>query len=280
MAERIDTRSGRLHGRVAIVTGAGRGIGRGIARALAAEGASVLVAEIDDDAGQQVADEIRVGLGADAAAVRTDVTDKADVQAMVQHAVATWGTVDILVNNAFAWAGSSFCRVEDKSDDTMANALSSAYYGPFWAMQAAYPVMKAQHWGRVVNVCSLSGVQPFVGLVDYNAAKEALRTLTRTAAREWAPYGVVANALCPGAKTTGQIRQFAEDPELEVAVSNRFPMRRLGDPEVDIGPVAVFLASEDARYLTGNTLYVDGGGHIGGVQWDGLPDEPDTYLGT
>jgi NAD(P)-dependent dehydrogenase (short-subunit alcohol dehydrogenase family) len=273
-------RPGRLDGRVAIVTGAGRGIGRGIARAFAAEGATVLVAEIDAEAGALVADELRAELGADARSVRTDVHQKSDVVAMVQHAVDTWGTVDILVNNAFAWSGSSFCRVEDKDDDTLANALSSAYYGPFWAMQAAYPVMKAQRWGRVINVCSLAGVLPFVGLVDYNAAKEALRTLTRTAAREWAPYGVVANVVCPGAKTTGQIRQFAEHPELEREVAGRFPMRRLGDPETDIGPVAVFLASDDARYLTGNTLHVDGGGHIGGVAWDGLPDEPETYLGT
>jgi NAD(P)-dependent dehydrogenase (short-subunit alcohol dehydrogenase family) len=271
---------GRLDGRVAVVTGSGRGIGRGIARAFAAEGAKVLVAEIDEGTGQEVAEELRGELGAEALAVRTDVHVKDDVIAMVGAAVDAWGTVDILVNNAFAWSGSSFCRVEDKRDETLANALSSAYYGPFWAMQAAYPVMKAQRWGRVVNVCSLSGVQPFVGLVDYNAAKEALRTLTRTAAREWAPFGVVANVICPGAKTTGQIRQFAEHPELEAEVAGRFPMRRLGEPEADIGPVAVFLASEDARYLTGNTLYVDGGGHIGGVTWDGLPDEPDTYLGT
>jgi NAD(P)-dependent dehydrogenase (short-subunit alcohol dehydrogenase family) len=280
MVEEHGGRSGRLGGRVAIVTGAGRGIGRGIARAFAAEGATVLVAEIDEDSGHEVAEELRAELGADALALRTDVHDKADVVAMVRTAVDTWGTVDILVNNAFAWSGSSFCRVEDKRDDTLANALSSAYYGPFWAMQAAYPVMKAQRWGRVVNVCSLAGVQPFVGLVDYNAAKEALRTLTRTAAREWAPFGVVANVICPGAKTTGQIRQFDEHPELEAQVASRFPMRRLGEPEADIGPVAVFLASEDVRYLTGNTLHVDGGGHIGGVQWDGLPDEPDGYLGT
>jgi len=113
-----------------------------------------------------------------------------------------------------------------------------------------------------------------IGTLEYNAAKEALRTLTRTAAREWAQYGIVANAICPGAKSASSRRVFAEHPELEAMADAMNPMGRLGDPEADIAPVALFLATDDARYLTGNTLFVDGGSHINGAPWaPELPDE-------
>jgi NAD(P)-dependent dehydrogenase (short-subunit alcohol dehydrogenase family) len=134
-------------------------------------------------------------------------------------------------------------------------------------MQAAHPLMKAQHWGRIINMCSLAGVNAFMGSVEYNSAKEALRTLTRTEAREWAPCGFVANVICPGAKGASLRRLFEGHPEMESAVAGSNPMGRVGGPETDIGPVAVFLASDDARYLTGDTLFVDGGGHINGVHW-------------
>ena len=257
---------GRLDQRVAIVTGAGDGIGRGVARRFAAEGANVLVADIDEAAARRVAQELIVDLDADAFALRTDVANKADNTAMVHAAQDRWGTVHILVNNA--WGGESLCRVEDKPDAQLAHGLNVAFYGPFWAMQAAYPLMKAQRWGRIINMCSLAGVNAFMGTVEYNSAKEALRTLTRTAAREWAPFGIVANAICPGARSASLRRLFEEHPEMEGAVAGTNPMRRVGDPETDIGPVAAFLASDDARYVTGNTLFVDGGGHINGVQWE------------
>ncbi len=114
-----------------------------------------------------------------------------------------------------------------------------------------------------------------MGTAEYNSAKEALRALTRTAAREWAPYGIVANVICPGAKTAASRAVFQQHPELEAAADAANPMGRLGDPERDIAPVALFLASEDARYLTGNTLFVDGGSHINGAAWaPELPDHP------
>jgi NAD(P)-dependent dehydrogenase (short-subunit alcohol dehydrogenase family) len=127
--------------------------------------------------------------------------------------------------------------------------------------------MKAQRWGRVINMCSAAGVTAMLGTLEYNAAKEALRTLTRTAAREWAIHGIVANAICPGAKGSGMVRRYAEDPALEGQLDAANPTGRIGDPETDIGPVAVFLASEDTCYFTGNTLFVDGGNHINGSSW-------------
>jgi NAD(P)-dependent dehydrogenase (short-subunit alcohol dehydrogenase family) len=258
---------------VAVITGAGDGIGRGIARAYAREGARVLVAELQPDVGAAVASELTNEFGAEAYALTTDVADETAVRSMVANAVDRWGTVDILVNNA--WGGGSLGRLEYKTNAHMAHGFQVGFYGPLWAMQAALPSMRAQRRGNIINLCSLNGVNAHIGTAEYNCAKEALRTLTRTAAREWAPYGIVANAICPGAKTAASRAVFAANPELETMADSMNPMGRLGDPEEDIAPVAVFLASDDARYLTGNTLFVDGGAHINGVPWaPELPDHP------
>jgi NAD(P)-dependent dehydrogenase (short-subunit alcohol dehydrogenase family) len=264
--------SGRLEGRVAIVTGAGDGIGAAIARRYAAEGARVLVAEINESAGGALADALRAA-GADAKAVRVDVAVKDDVQAMVHTALDAWGTVDILVNNA--WGGGQLSRVEQKTDDLFGHGFAVGFYGPLWAMQAAFPVMKSHRYGRIVNLCSLNGVNAHMGSAEYNCAKEALRTLTRTAAREWAAYGIVVNAICPAAKSAAFRAVMAANPELVAAADASNPMGRIGDPDDDIAPVALFLASDDVRYLTGNTLFADGGGHINGVAWaPELPESP------
>jgi NAD(P)-dependent dehydrogenase (short-subunit alcohol dehydrogenase family) len=262
---------GRLDGRVAVVTGAGDGIGRGVARRFAAEGAKVLVAELDERAGDAVATELRDEFGADVCSLRTDVRDRDDVLAMIDRALGEWGTVDVLVNNA--WGGGALGRVEHKTDAQMAHGFGVGFYGPLWAMQAVFPVMRAQGRGNIVNLCSLNGVNAHIGTLEYNCAKEALRTLTRTAAREWAPHGIVVNAVCPGAKTAAFRALAATNPELVALADSANPMGRLGDPEADIAPVIVFLAGDDARYLTGNTLFVDGGSHINGVAW--APELPD-----
>ncbi len=263
---------GRLEGQRAIITGAGDGIGHGIARRYAAEGASVLVAELHAAAGDAVAEELRDEFGVDARSLCTDVSVKADVDAMVQYALDTWGTVDILVNNA--WGGGALGRVEYKTDAQLAHGFGVGFYGPLWAMQSVFPTMHDAHRGFIVNLCSLNGVNAHIGTLEYNCAKEALRTLTRTAAREWAPYGIVVNAICPGAKTAAFRALAATNPDLVALADSANPMGRLGDPETDIAPVALFLATDDARYLTGNTLFVDGGSHINGVTW--APDLPDA----
>lgn len=251
--------SGALEGKVALVTGAGAGIGAGVARRFADEGARVVVAEYDETSGRAVAAETS-GMF-----VATDVSDRAQVEAAVAATVAEFGGLDVLVNNA--WGGGGIGRVEHKTDDDVASAVAVGYYGPFWAMRAAYPHMKARGWGRVINMCSLNGVNAHMGSLEYNAAKEALRALTRTAAREWAPSGVTVNALCPAAKSQAFFRALGDYPELEALADAANPMGRMGDPYDDIAPIAVFLASEGSRYLTGNTLFADGGGHINGVAW-------------
>jgi NAD(P)-dependent dehydrogenase (short-subunit alcohol dehydrogenase family) len=134
-------------------------------------------------------------------------------------------------------------------------------------MQAVFPGMQERRWGRVINMCSLNGVNAHPYSVDYNMAKEALRTLTRSAAREWAAFGICCNALCPGAATEAYQKFAASQPENAADMLRLNPMGHMGDPEQDIGGAALFLASEDCRYVTGNTLFVDGGSHINGVPW-------------
>jgi NAD(P)-dependent dehydrogenase (short-subunit alcohol dehydrogenase family) len=262
-----------LQDRVAVVTGAGEGIGAAIARRFSVEGARVVVAEIDETLGRAAADALAAESGNDARFVRTDVGRKADNEAMVAAAVDAWGRLDILVNNA--WGGGKISRAELKTDVLIDDGLAVGFRGPLWAMQAAFPVMCAQGYGRVINICSLNGVNAHMGTLEYNTAKEALRAATRTAAREWAATGIVCNVICPAAKSASFHRVMSEHPELIAAADAANPMGRIGDPYDDISPVALFLASDDCRYLTGDTLFVDGGSHINGSAWaPELPDEP------
>jgi NAD(P)-dependent dehydrogenase (short-subunit alcohol dehydrogenase family) len=196
---------------------------------------------------------------------------KEDVLAMVERAVAVFGSADVLVNNA--WGGGSLERLEKKSDALMEHGFRVGLMSAFWAMQAAFPHMRERRWGRIVNVCSLNGVNAHMYTAEYNAAKEALRALTRTAAREWARHGICANAICPAAHSV-QYEAFRQaNPALAARLLEQNPMGRMGDPEEDIAPAVAFLASEDARYVTGNTVHVDGGGHINGVAF--APELPE-----
>jgi NAD(P)-dependent dehydrogenase (short-subunit alcohol dehydrogenase family) len=251
--------TGALDGKVALVTGAGAGIGEAIARRFAEEGARVVVAERDPRSGQDAA-EATGGLF-----VQVDVAVREQVEDAVAQAVSTYGSIDVVVNNA--WGGGSMSRVENKTDQQLSDGIAVAYYGPFWAMRAALPHMRSRGWGRVINVCSLNGVNAHMGTLEYNAAKEALRALTRTAAREWAAFGITVNAICPAAKSAAFLRALGGNPDVAAFADSMNPMGRIGDPYLDIAPVALFLAGEDCRYLTGNTLFVDGGSHINGVAW-------------
>ena len=253
--------AGQLEDRVAVITGAGEGIGRGIASAFVKEGAKVVIAEINAELGNAAVSE----LGENAIFVETDVSVKEDNERMIAAAVDQWGTLDILVNNA--WGGGVISRVESKSPELMEHGLNVGFLGPLWAMVAAHPIMKEQSYGRIVNLCSLNGVNAHMGTVEYNSAKEALRSATRTAAREWASLGITANIICPAAKSASFFRVMSQFPELIAAADAANPMGRMGDCEEDIGPVAVFLASEGSSYVTGNTIFADGGSHINGSSW-------------
>ena len=250
-----------LKDKVALVTGAGQGVGEGIARALHARGAQVVIAEFDPVSGQETAQSLE-----NAVFMQTDVREREQVEHAVQQTIADFQGIDILVNNAYP-TGTPPARLENREDADFERALTGGFMGPWWAMKAAFDAMKAQQWGRVINVCSLNGVNAHPYTAEYNSAKEALRSLSRTAAREWAQHGICVNVICPAARTPAYDRFEAYSPDNAALMLKQNPMGRMGDPEADIGGVAAFLASEDARYLTGNTLYADGGGHINGVNW-------------
>lgn len=261
----------RLKGRAAIVTGAGAGIGMGIARRFAREGAAVLVAEYNEENGRRVAAELHDEFGVEAEFHAVDVGVKEQVDAMVEAAAERFGSVDILVNNA---GGSGFMgRFEHHTDAIMKKSFDVNFYAGYWAMQAAFPLMRARGWGRVINICSLNAVNAHPFTMNFNAAKEALRGLTRTAAREWARHGICANVICPAAASDAYKHFASNYPELAAELLEQNPMGRMGDCEHDIGAVAAFLASDDSRYVTGMTMFVDGGSHINGVHW--YPDLPE-----
>jgi NAD(P)-dependent dehydrogenase (short-subunit alcohol dehydrogenase family) len=255
----------RLDGKAAIVTGAGQGIGRGVARVFAREGAAVTIAEINRETGSVVARELEDELGASALFVPTDVLEHADVQRMVDATLEAYERVDVLVNNAYVAA--PFARLEEKPGDDLLLAYRGGPLHTLWAMQAVFPHMVAQGGGRIINFVSLNGINAHMYSADYNAAKEAIRALTRTAAREWARHNILVNAIAPAAATPAYVAFTEAAPENAAAMLEQNPMGRMGDPERDIGGVALFLASGDSAYVTGNTLFADGGSHINGVQW-------------
>jgi len=248
----------KLAGRVALVTGAGRGIGRGIALAFADEGAAVCVAELDADSAAETAREA-AKRGARALATRCDVSRRDDVAATVDRAVRELGGIDVLVNNATgARRESAYKPLLEHDDEDWQEKLAVDLMGSFYFMKACFPHLK-QRRGSIINLCSMAGTERGLGFASYAATKEALRTLTGVAAREWGSEGIRANALCPSALTPG-LKNFLDDnPDAVADALAKIPLGRMGDPETDIGRAAVFLASDDAAYMTGQTLWVDGG---------------------
>lgn len=252
--------------KVAVITGAAEGLGKAFARRFAENGYHVVIADINDEAGKAVADS----LSGNASYQHCDVTEKNAVVSVINNTLEQFGSLQVIINNAVP--PSSMQPLEDKTDEAFQRQLDGGFFAARWAMNAAFEAMKAAGFGRIINLCSLNGVNAHPQTADYNVAKEALRALTRTAAREWAPYGITVNALCPGAVTAAfnAMTEFA--PEMAQRVNKQVPMGYMGDPYDDISGVALFLASEEARYMTGNTLYVDGGGHINGINWASLFD--------
>jgi 2-hydroxycyclohexanecarboxyl-CoA dehydrogenase len=247
-----------VDGRAVIVTGAGQGIGRGMALHLAKNGATVAVADWKEHRVERTVAELQE-LGAEAMGVTTDIGDHDSVTAMVSSVIEQFGRIDGLINNAHTFTAKA--ALVDVTDDDI-DVNQSTVKGTLWAMQAVHPYMRDAGWGRIVNFASAAGITGMAEYGAYNASKEAIRALTRTAAREWGRYGIVVNAIAPGAASRrGQ--QAAERGEAEYREYLRdHPMGRQGDPEDDIGPVALFLCSDACRFVTGQTFMVDGGAFL------------------
>lgn len=245
----------RLQGKVAVITGAARGIGLALARRFANEGARVVLSDVLEEEGERAAEDIQ-GEGGEAIFVPCDVGDKAQVEALIERAVAAYGRLDCAVANAAIVVAKDFLELEEGDFDKV---IRVNLKGAFLFGQAAARQMVAQgEGGSIINMSSINAVVAIPQIAPYVAAKGGLNQLTKVEALALADKGIRANAIGPGSIATEMVRQVNNDPEKWRALMSRTPMGRLGEPD-EIAKVAVFLASDDSSYVTGQCIYADGG---------------------
>ncbi len=250
-----------LSGRVALVTGASRGLGQYFGRALARAGADLVVTARRAADLEPFAAEIR-GMGRRVAMVALDVRDQASIRAMAPQAARAFGRLDILVNNAG-------CNVRKRALDVTWDdwnlVLETNLRGTFFVSQAIAPTMIEARYGRIINIGSETCVAGYAGLGPYGASRGGVRQLTMSLAHDWGEFGVTVNCLAPGWFKTAQNRVMYEDTGWVEYLNERIPLGRPGAPN-DLDGAVVFLASEESRYITGQTLLVDGGISVGAVR--------------
>ena len=248
--------AGRLEGKVALVTGASSGIGRGSALAFAAEGAKVLVADVNAKGGAETVELIEKA-GGEALFIETDVTDAAACEAMVQKAVDTWGRLDCAHNNA--GIAEPLARTADLSEELWDRIIAINLKGAWLCMKHEIPAMLANGGGTIVNTSSVVGLVGVRQQPAYVASKHALIGLTKTAALEYARKGIRVNAICPGPIRTAALEWYmTQSPGIEKKLTSENPSGRLGTIE-EIAEAAVWLASDASGYVTGHALVADGG---------------------
>jgi NAD(P)-dependent dehydrogenase (short-subunit alcohol dehydrogenase family) len=245
----------RLDGKVALVTGGARGLGRVMSEALAGAGAAVALTARDPGHAASVAGAIAGATGQKAVGLRADVTRSDDVRTLVDAVLAAFGRLDILINNAGVNIRGP---VEQLAESDWDQVIDTNLKGPWLCCRAVAEPMKRQKWGRVINVSSMLGEISMPGRTPYCSSKGGLTMLTKTLALEWAAHGINVNALCPGPFATEINTPLLNDPNVKAAVEAKIPLGRWGDP-AELGPAAVFLASDAASFITGATLFIDGG---------------------
>lgn len=243
----------KLKDRVALITGGASWIGRGIALAMAKEGAKVVIVDLNDEAGEKTLAELKEF--SDALYIHKDISVRENLSELVQEVVEHFGELNILVNNAHVSRQKPFMET---TPEDVALSFNTGYFATFYLMQEAYEELKKSN-GKVINFASGAGINGQPTQAAYASAKEAIRGLTRVVANEWGPDGINVNIISPLALTSGIEIWSKHDPEQYNKMVNGIPLRYVGDPEQDIGRVAVFLASEDSKYITGQTIMVDGG---------------------
>jgi meso-butanediol dehydrogenase/(S,S)-butanediol dehydrogenase/diacetyl reductase len=246
--------NGRFAGKIAVITGAASGIGAATARRFAREGAALVLADINKSAGSNLVDELSRA-GAAAQFVPTDVSKMAEVEALMDAAFARYGALHILFNNAGIGA---YGKTGILDVNSWHQVISVDLDGVFYGCRAAIPRMKAAGGGVIVNTASISGLFADYGLSAYNAAKAGVINLTRAAAIDHARDGIRVNAVCPGPVETPALRPVLMMPTAIDEYAKLVPMGRIAKPE-EIAAVVAFLASDDASYVTGTTIIVDGG---------------------
>lgn len=246
---------GKLNGKVIIVTGGGKGIGKGLTTALVKEGASVVITGRTQSALEQTAAELN-GQGYDVFPVVCDGGNREQVKNVVNKTIEKYGKINGLVNNAHV---STQTPLEQLTDDEMALSLNAGIWAVFYYMQECFPYLKETGNGKIVNFGSAAAIKGQPLQATYAAAKEGVRGMSRVAANEWGPHGICINIVCPFAETPGMLDWKERHPEAFEKSMQSVPLRRLGKSEQDVGGLVVYLCSDDADYITGNTIHVDGG---------------------
>jgi NAD(P)-dependent dehydrogenase (short-subunit alcohol dehydrogenase family) len=250
-----------LQGRVALITGAGGGVGEGIARAMAAAGADVVIAARRVETGEPAAEAIRAR-GHSAVCLQCDVAERRDVDRVVADTVERFGGLDVVVHNALSPVG-PVADVRDVTEETWTGQMLTAVRASFSCAQAAFPHLRTRPGSSYILLTSPAGIEGSGDRAVYGAVKAAQRGFAKSLAREWGPHGVRVNLIGPVAMTPAMEKAYVANPALEQRLIGRTPLRRVGDSEADIGAVAVFLASDMARFVTGQTIIADGGGFLG-----------------
>ena len=245
----------RLDGRVALVTGGSRGLGKAMAEALASAGAKVAVSARSLESAEAAAREIAVSTGSTALGLAAEITHGDEVEAMVAHLLDTFGRLDIVVNNAGVNVRGP---IDELSEGDFDRVIATNLKGPWLVCRAAGKAMKERHYGRVINVSSMLAEVSLPGRTPYASSKGGLTMMTKTLALEWAPFNITVNALCPGPFATEMNLPLINDPKTQATFTSKIPLGRWGDP-AELGPAAVFLASEASSFITGTSLFIDGG---------------------